>query len=153
MKLLILIIFFTLSPLALAGNSFDYHGIKSGMTEDEVNKIIGCTEKCTTMEDDELKNFFGESKPPLLSGIVFAYTSDKKLWRIQLKFMSAKLGSNAAHAAQTRALEELYPDAELKRETENNKYFSLEYVYAMMIDNALFNADVEKIYQESISKY
>lgn len=154
MKFLALLIILTLSPSLLAGESFDYHGIKSGMTKDEVNKIIGCTEQCYTMDSDKIKEFFGESKkPPLLSEIEFAYTSDSKLWRIRLKFTSANLISLAASYAQTRALEELYPDAELKRETESNKYFSIEYVHAMMIDSSLFEADAEKIYQDLISKY
>jgi hypothetical protein len=72
------------------------------------------------------------------------------LWRIQLNFLKR---SDAGGVAQVRALTELYPDAALDEFTERGSYSTREYLVALIIDSGLFDADAEKIYQETISQY
>jgi hypothetical protein len=152
MKYIALVVGLFWANLTFAGGAFTYHGISSGMTSDEVNAITGCTKYCSSLDSEEVKKFFSEKEePPGLMGMGFSYTSGGKLWRIQLEFREA---SGPAGVAQLRALNELYPDAELQ--SGRVELFSNYYVdtkSALMIDSALFDADVEAVYQATIGKY
>ena len=151
MRYLALVLALAFSSSAFSDTSFDYHGIKSGMSKEEVNGIVGCADRCWVLDYKEVEAFFGEeNRPPRLWQMGFKYTSDNKLWRIQLNFLKA---SDSYGVAQTRILTELYPDAELDEFTERGSYGDTDYVVAMLIDSDLFAADAEKLYQEGISKY
>ena len=150
MKYAIFIIGLLTSFSALSESSFEYHGIKSGMSREAVNGLVGCTERCYALDYEEVEAFLGE-RPPRLWGMGFSYTSDNKLWKIQLNFL--EVGSGPAAVAQRRALTELYPDAELDTLTEKLSYGNTDYIVAQLIDSALFDADAETIYQSEISKY
>ena len=142
------LIFFTTSLSA----AFEYHGFKSGMSKEEVDEILG--QDSSSCDYTCRKDYFaklGRSDPPALWKFSFKFTSDNKLWRIQLDFLD--LGSGPSSVAQTRALEKLYPDAELQRRTEKGQYIDYDYVTALLIDSRLFEADVKKIYNERIDKY
>lgn len=150
MKYAIFVIGLLISISALSDSSFEYHGIKSGMSSEAVNGLVGCTESCYALDYKEVEAFLGE-RPPRLWGMGFSYTSDDKLWKIQLNFLDA--GSGPQAVAQRRALNELYPDAELDTFTERGSYGNTDYIVAQLIDSALFDADAEAIYQSNISKY
>ena len=128
--------------------AFDYHGIKSGMKVQQVKSFVKC-EKFDTCSWQETKKFFGGSNklPPSLFDMNFSYTSDRKLWRILLRFEE---DSGTRGAAQLRALTELYPDAEFQEGRIGSRASSL---IVLLIDSDIFNKDVEKIYQETIDKY
>lgn len=155
MKYVALVVGLFWTSLSFAGGAFTYHGISSGMTSDEVNAITGCTEYCSSLDMEEVGEFFsGKEQPPGLMGMAFSYTSKEtgsKLWRIQLDFREA---SGPIGGAQLRALNELYPDAELKSgrvELFSNYYVDIK--TALIIDSGLFDADVEAFYQATIDKY
>jgi hypothetical protein len=151
MKYAIFIIGLLTSFSALSDSSFEYHGIKSGMSKEAVNELVGWCKTCSSLDYKGVEAFLGEEGPPRLWQISFRYTSDDKLWKIQLNFL--EMGSGPAAVAQRRALNELYPDAELDTFTERGSYSNTDYIVAQLIDSALFDADAEKIYQSEISKY
>ncbi len=142
--------------ISIQAQAFEYHGISSGMTSEEVQSLIPCGGSCDLLLDDADKaaghKFFGgeDKVPPALAGMSFDYTSEGGLWRISLKFLER---SGAQGVVQTRILTELYPDAELQKKSE--KFYSsyFDYVYALLIDSDLFAADVQKIYEEQKPKY
>lgn len=156
MKYLILMISLFWINLSFAGGAFTYHGLSSGMTSDEVNAVTGCTsEYCSSLDSDELEKFFSEKElPPGLRGLGFSYTSSEtgeKLWRIQLEF---RKHSGPPGAAQLRAMNELYPDAEIQSgRTELFSNYYVDTLTALIIDSALFDADAEAVYQATIAKY
>jgi hypothetical protein len=151
MKYAIFIIGLLTSFSALSESSFEYHGIKSGMSREAVNGLVGCTERCYSLDYKGVEAFLGEEGPPRLWQIGFRYTSDNKLWKLQLNFL--EVSSGPAAVAQRRALTELYPDVELDTLTESGSYGNTDYIVAQLIDRALFDADAETIYQSEISKY
>jgi len=134
--------------------AFEYHGIKSGTSSEEVKNLTGCERNyyCSLEEVGEGKVFNSSLgiNPPDLWSVSFSYTSEAKLWRIALSFREQ---SGAAGVAQVRALTELYKDSELQNTSETIYSTTIETVIALIIDSGLFEADAEKIYNEKISKY
>lgn len=86
----------------------------------------------------------------MLRQISFSYTSDGKLWGIQLDFLE---DSGTRKIAQQRVLTKLYPDVELSTRTERGEHITMDFITARIVDSFLFKADVEKIYQQTISMY
>ena len=157
MKKLIISILFGL--FSVSASAFDYHGIKSGMTKDEMQAILKCeSETCKFGDDDDPKDnpaldvFFGEIKPHGLKQIEFAYTHDNKLWRIRLKFEQYKFGI-AMPVVFKSALEKKYPDASIDEETDRSGYFPVTVYYAFLIDSQLFAADVKHWQDEFIKTF
>ena len=141
-KLTFIFLFF----ISFSSFAFDYHGIKSGMHWDEVKALVKCGGEYSTDCRPgyyEHSDFFGGSKnsPPGLESISFRYTTDEKLWGITLVF-GKYLG--ASGAAQLKALTELY---------KNSLSIEGDYFAVLLIDNDLFEEEVEKIYNETIDKY
>ena len=138
------LIFFTTSLSA----AFEYHGFKSGMPKEKADEMLGQSSySCNILCVQDYFSKLGREKPPALAQLSFESTSDEKLWRIQLDFIDQGTGPYAI--AQTRALKNLYPDAELQRRKES----SFKYVTALLIDSRLAEADAKKIYNERIDKY
>jgi hypothetical protein len=132
--------------------AFEWHGFKSGMTVDEVKELTSA--KYASSCDWQCKKAYfekrGTDSPPSLWDMSFNFTSEAKLWRIQMNYIEA----GGAHAvAQTRILQELFPDVELQKRSESTSYSSTDYVVAMLIDNDLFVEDVERIYNNTKDKY
>jgi hypothetical protein len=156
MKHILFLVLTVFMVIHAEASSFDYHGISSGMTSEEVKSLISCDGSCDFLMDDADKaashSFFGgeDKVPPSLTGMSFDYTSEGGLWRISLKFMES---SGARGVAQSRILTELYPDAELQKKSEKLYSVNFDYVYALLIDSDLFAADVQKIYEEQKPKY
>ena len=80
----------------------------------------------------------------------FTFTSESKLWRIQMDYMKS---SGSRGVAQTRILTELFPEVELQNRTETRQYSSTDYVIAMLVDNDLFAEDIERVYNNTKDKY
>ena len=152
MRALLFVFAFIISQSSHAGDAFTYHGISSGMTETEVNALTGCIEYCGALDYEESREFLGgdEKHPPGIWGMAFSYTSDGKLWRIQLSFIER---GGPSGVAQRRVLTELYSDAELQKSTDRIGSTSIDLITAFMIDRGLFDADVDKIYESTIGKY
>jgi hypothetical protein len=152
MRLFIIVLAFIFSSMAHAGGAFNYHGVKSGMSKSEVDGLTGCTEYCSSIDYKETRAFLGGegNHPPDIWGMGFKYTSDDKLWRIQLQFIER---GGPQGVAQLRAITELYPDAEPQSGSSSIGSTQIDTLDALMIDTKLFDADAEKIYQESITKY
>jgi len=138
--------------MAHAGGAFNYHGIKSGMSQAEVDALTGCTKYCSSIDYTEARAFLGGegNHPPDIFGMGFKYTSDDKLWKIQLQFMER---DGPQGVAQLRAVTELYTDAEPQSGSSSMGSTQFDTLDALMFDTGLFDADAEKIYQESITKY
>ena len=152
MRLFIIVLSFIFSSMAHSGGAFNYHGIKSGMSSAEVDALTGCTKYCSSLDYEATRALLGGegNHPPHIWGMGFEYTSDDKLWRIQLTFLER---SGATGIAQLRAVTELYPDAETQSRSKSIGSTQFDTLDALMIHTELFDADAEKIYQEDITKY
>lgn len=137
--------------------AFDYHGIKSEMSKEEVKALTGCQSfsSCTYEEvgSDKIFNTTLGINPPSLWNVSFAFTSDDELWRITLNFREA---SFARGVAQRKALDELY--SSVTKTTErvggSSQYaFNVDILAAMLIDDNLFKKEADKIYNETIDLY
>ena len=151
-RLTFLFLFF----VSFSSFAFDYHGIKSGMTDQQVKSFVKC-EYVSRCDNEETERFFGgeDNVPPALWNMQFSYTNDHRLWRISLRFREK---SGTVGAAQLKALGELYPDVELQNTTQriggSSSYaFDIDVLVALLIDIDLFQEDVAKIYRETIDKY
>ena len=133
--------------------AFEWHGFKSGMTQDEVKELTS-TEYASSCDWQCRKAYFekrGVDSPPGLWQMGFSYTSESKLWRIQMDYFES---SGPRGVAQTRILQELFPDAELQNRSESSSYGSINnFVTAMLIDKDLFEEDIERIYNNTKDKY
>ena len=136
--------------------AFDYHGIKSGMSEEEVQALTGCAKStsCTNKEvgTDKVFNTTLGINPPNLRSVSFKFTSDDELWRITLNFYEL---SFAGGVAQKRALDELYSSVTKTSERVGSGSYSynVDILAAMLIDDKLFNKSVDKIYEKTIDLY
>ena len=154
---------FLVVGLCNSAMAFEYHEIKSGMTFEEVTEITGCKKDCGSKRSThpvqiithhDFKPLFGEEEnvPHYLSRIALQFTSDYKLFHLELRFWKAAEGPEAA--AQKKVLNELYPDTPLIETSEQRPGgYTMEYITAKIIDKALFQQDVEKIYEETKNKY
>ena len=140
-------------------NAFEYHGLKSGMSKEEVQSILKCkySSSCSFGDDDSEDNialdaFFGEIKPYQLKEISFAYTNDNKLWRIILKFEKPMFGI-ARPAGFKTALEEKYPDTSLEEETDRSGFLPKTLYSAFLIDAELFARDVKYWHDKYIQTF
>tara|TARA_B100001093_G_scaffold6443_1_gene6495 strand:- start:1501 stop:1950 length:450 start_codon:yes stop_codon:yes gene_type:complete len=142
----------TLLLVSLNSFAFEWHGFKSGMTEDEVQKLTSA--KYASACDWQCRKAYfekrGTASPPRLWQMGFSFTSESKLWRIQMDYLE---GSGTYGEAQTKILEELFPDVELQNRSESGSYGSTDYVVAMLVDRDLFEEDIERIYNNSKDKY
>ena len=66
--------------------SWEYHGLKSGMTKEEMMQIPGMANKKGTKISFDQTKFFSEGKPPGFYRIFFDYTSEGELWRLDIYF-------------------------------------------------------------------
>ena len=149
MKTIILLISLIFSLNLFA---FEWHGFTSGMTSDEVKELTGA-KYATSCDYQCRKAYFekrGTTEPPMLWQIGFSFTSESKLWRIQMDYLKSNGTYEVAH---TRILKELFPDVELQDRSESNSYGSTDFVIAMLVDSDLFEADIERIYNNNIDKY
>ena len=133
--------------------SWEYHGLKSGMTKEEMMQVPGMANKKGTKISFSKKNFFPEGSPPRFYEIFFDYTSEGKLWRLDIYFREET--GVIAKAVQKRVLREL-SDVELDSERVRNEYATggyINYLIVKKIDSDLFKEDVERRYQASIKLY
>tara|TARA_B110000008_G_C16839232_1_gene511946 strand:- start:568 stop:1020 length:453 start_codon:yes stop_codon:yes gene_type:complete len=133
--------------------SWEYHGIKSGMTKEQLIEIPGMANKKKTGIQFDEKTFFPEGKPPGFYNIFFQYTSEGKLWRLDIYFRESS--GIISSAVQKKILEEL-SDSDLGSERVANQYADggyINYLLVQKIDVDLFREDVERRYQSDIVKY
>ena len=132
--------------------AFEWHGFKSGMTSDEVKELTSA--KYASSCDWQCRKAYFEKRgtdaPPGLWQMSFSFTSESKLWRIQMNYLES---GGPSGVAQTRILQELFPDVELQKQSESTSYGSTDYVVAMLVDNDLFEEDIERIYNNTKDKY
>jgi hypothetical protein len=155
-----LIIGFSLGLLSISVNAFDYHGIKSGMTSEEVQTLLKCEYKssCELGDDDDpedklaLDAFFGNVKPTGFKKMEFQYTKDDKLWRIVLKFEGPLFGITRSAGFKT-ALAEKYPDSPLQEESDRTGYFPKTIYSAFLIDSQLFADDIQHFHNEYLKTF
>jgi len=142
---------FLLTLLTLSFNTFafEWHGIKSGMSKEEVDAITGGKSGWQDVGEGEIFNTTMGINPPNLFTVDFSYTSDDKLWRISLNFEKQ---SGARSIAQTRALNELY-GSYIERSVNYYSSYSMPCLVVMFIDDELFEQDAEKFYKEQIDLY
>ena len=132
--------------------AFEWHGFKSGMTADEVKELT-FAEYASSCDWQCRQAYFkkrGTASPPRLWQMGFSFTSESKLWRIQMDYLES---SGTYGVAQTKSLKELFPDVELQNRSESTTYGSRDYVVAMLVDSDLFEEDIERIYNNNKDKY
>ena len=133
--------------------SWEYHGLKSGMTKEEMMQIPGMANKKGTKISFDQTKFFSEGKPPGFYRIFFDYTSEGELWRLDIYFREES--GVIEKAVQKRILTEL-SDADLDSESVRNEYATggyIKYLVIKKIDSDLFKEDVERRYQKNIKLY
>ena len=166
---------FSLNAMA----EFDYRGIKSGMTFSDVKELKGIKKSGWTGSlTINFNKFFGKgNKPPGLNNVFFQFTPKEhgeKLWRVTLKFKKiegAKAfteGGLIEEAAQELVFKILYPNAQIKEETESYKcgdydfrckatgngiYGKRAWIYVMLIDEAIFTDAVQSVFDSTKDKY
>ena len=96
-KILLGIIAINLTFISFTTDAFEFKGIKSGMTQKEVEKIVSTTPR-------GLKDWVPNVR---ISGAIFHYTNEGKLWGINLYIVKYRdtLG-RAANAGYENALKE-----------------------------------------------
>lgn len=146
MKKIILPILLLTSFHSLA---FDYHGIKSGMSKEEVDALTGGKSGWQDVGEGEVFNTTMGINPPNLFTVNFSYTTDDKLWRITLNFAESSFG---AAVAQQKALREIYGEF---TKTSINYYssYTMNVLQVLLIDDELFEQDADKIFKETIDLY
>jgi hypothetical protein len=173
----LLIIFLIFSGSLLA--EIDYRGIKTGMTMSEVTTMQGIKKSGWTGGlSVNFKKFFGKGNtPPGLKNVYFQFSPKshgEKLWRITLRFTKIDAekifveGGLIEESAQKAVIEFLYPNAEIKEQTESYKcgdydfsckasgngiYGNRTWIYVMLIDSEVFNSAVEHVFNETKDKY
>ena len=60
MKYFGLVLALIFSSSAFSDTSSEYHGIKSGMSKEEVNTIVGCVDKCSLLDYKEVITLISE---------------------------------------------------------------------------------------------
>ncbi len=147
MKIILLIISLTIS---LNSFTFEWHGFKSGMTEEKVKELTGeeevkkknCYGDCTTSYFEKR----GVEKPPELWSINFKFTSESELYQIDMEYIELS-GLNGI--VQNKILKDLFPDFEILKKSTG--YTSL--LVATLADTKLFEEDIERLYNQKIDKY
>jgi hypothetical protein len=129
--------------------AFDYHGIKSGMSKEEVNALTGGKSAWGDVGEGKVFNTTMGINPPNLFTVDFSYTTDDKLWRITLNFRER---SFSAAVAQQKALREIYGEF---TKTSINYYssYTMNVLQVLLIDDELFKQDADKIFKETIDLY
>lgn len=168
-----------LSFSAMSFAEFEYRGIKSGMTIDEVQSIKGISKSGWTGGlKVNFKKFFGKNEtPPGLRNVFFQFTPEghgQKLWRVSLQFR--KIDANQAFTqaglieeeAQTQVIEFLYPNATIKEQSETYKCGDYDFtckasgngvtgvrqsIIVMLIDEEIFSDAVAHVFNETKDRY
>jgi len=157
-----------LSVVGLIAENFEFLGIRSGMTKDEVKMVIefdnfdeGSTSnpKSSFDEDGKLylwdklyldKNYSNNFTTYPALAISFSFTEDDILWEMVVSFKaSSSLDGNYLIniSAQNLALEASFPNAEVEKRNGSREFA------VILIDNDILNEAINKKKGEFINKY
>lgn len=134
----ILVMSLILSSSVLA---FDFFGIKSGMTKEEfegVEKLIKKDKKPYKISNYEAEKINAE------------YTQQGKLYVLQIYFR--KSFNLDEVIALTNALKKVFPNFEIKEESERGTYFTYYYYVVYLMDEKVLNESVKILESEYIEK-
>jgi hypothetical protein len=135
-----ILVFNLLFLFSFSAYAFEFKGVQSGMSPEEVSAVIGSeVTKSTTIYDDKAKIWLPKITP-IKAG--FRFTNDNKLWRIVITDYK---GSFADAAGKKNILEKICSDVD----EGTHKIGSGSYSYNMdtyecfLIDTALFKQDIK----------
>lgn len=135
----ILVMSLILSSSVLA---FDFFGIKSGMTKEEFEGVERLVKE--------------DKKPYKISNyeavkIVPAYTQQDKIYLLEIYFEKS-FGVDKV-IALTNALKKVFPNSEIKEESEKTSWGWTDYYYVVyLMDEKVFNESVKILESEYVEK-
>ena len=137
MKSFNLMVITTIFFIACPMNAFEFKGIKSGMTSEEVSLITGSSGLSLTKEqaEDWLNKTGYMPSIGISEGVSFEYGHDKKLYSMTIKFAPPNmfLRSKARDGGRDLFYSEVCNDGvEVKR---NNNYDSSQYIECRLLDS------------------
>ncbi len=131
--------------------SFEFFDIKSGMSKEEIKPLIFYEQSQYKHNfDDYGKIYFPHYKDfqnkfdnyPATSAH-FLFTSQDKLWKIELFFPKPKPEDKILRTAFLNAISKYFPNGTITEYIEKEKYFDTEYWVVQLIDNGIFDEDVK----------
>lgn len=131
--------------------SFDFHGIKSGMTSDDVAALFNSHDKnFKSVYGDNLKKYNKLANSEYWE-IYFSYTKDKKLWKITARILLGGY-STLDKIALKQALNEKYKGNTIQEDSETSSYGRSYYYSLILIDENLSDSEINKLKNEYSKK-
>jgi hypothetical protein len=154
------IIILALSFLSLNISAWEYLGVKSGMTRDEVIQVEGFGNKKKTKLQYDEKVMFGGNKPEDLTDIRLSFTPETGvLYKMEIY---VKVGSiYSTNLMKLGALERILIDLEISQGmdgeltdyAERGDYGTTPYKVAILLDNEIFMDEVDLLEQKKRPAY
>lgn len=146
-KMVLFLCLFTFLPVQVF--AFDFYGIKSGMTKEDVSSLFR-TDDLTSLEGDDLEKY-----PKLANteywDISFSFTSDNKLWKIIARVRQGY--STLRKIAKKEALISKYKAENIKKTSEEVVNGVTYYYYnVILIDQKLVDIEIEKFKKYYLNK-
>lgn len=147
-----IIIFLTLT-FAFNTHAFDYYGIKSGMSKEEVEvklKSFGVSQDSYNQVDmitGDVKSLKGIELSPIM--ISFTYNFEDKLYKLQVNYRGTL--SNPNGVALKSALQEKFKITPIESEVKVYS-ISIETLALMFLDDEIVSSTVSKLKQENLTK-
>jgi len=156
MKIIILALMF----LSLNISAWEYLGVKSGMTKDQVMQVEGFGNKKKTKLSYSETLMFGGNKPTDLTDVRLAFTPETGLlYKMEIYVQVGSIYSTNLMklAALERILIDLEisqgNDGELTDYSERGEYGSTPYKVAILIDNEIFMDEVDLLEEKKRPAY
>ena len=154
------IIILALAFLSLNISAWEYLGLKSGMTRDQVMQVEGFgNKKKTKLSYDETK-MFGGNKPKDLTDVLLEFTPETDvLYKMEIY---VKVGSTySTNLMNLAALERILVDLELSQGmdgdltdyNERGDYGTTPYKVAILLDNEIFMDEVDLLEEKKRPAY
>ena len=154
------IIILALTFLSLNISAWEYLGVKSGMTRDQVMQVEGFGNKKKTKISYDETLMFGGNKPTDLTDVRLSFTPQTGLlykMEIYVKVGSVYSTNLMELAALERILIDLEisqgNDGELTDYSERGDYGSTPYKVAILIDNEIFMDEVDLLEEKKRPAY
>ena len=154
------IIILALTFLSLNISAWEYLGVKSGMTKDQVMQVEGFGNKKKTKISYDETLMFGGNKPTDLTDVRLSFTPQTGLlykMEIYVKVGSIYSTNLMKLAALERILIDLEisqgNDGELTDYSERGDYGSTPYKVAILIDNEIFMDEVDLLEEKKRPAY
>ena len=153
-------IILALTFLSLNVSSWEYLGLKSGMTRDQVIQVEGFGNKKKTKMSINENLIFGGNKPEDLTDITLSFTPETEvLYRMEIY---VKVGSTySTNSMKLGALQRILTDIEISQGNdgeltdynERGDYGTTPYKVAILLDNEIFMNEIDLLEEKKRPAY